>query len=355
MMLASISQKLGTNGQRVAILLLVLVGIALFFSLQIENFLTPRLFVRISTSVSIIALIAVGQAVVVLTRNIDLSIGSIVGCTAYFVGGILAIFPDIPPVFVALLAMGIGGCFGLVNGLLVSRLNLPSIIVTLATLALFRSILVESSDGSSITTGSLPLWLTEFARQNMFVIGGFKVRWMVVIALVVVFAMHIFLTKFRAGRQFYAVGSNPDAAEFAGINLKRTVLQAFLISGALAGLAGFMFLARFGNITVVAGQGLELKSVGAVVVGGVNIFGGSGSVIGVLLGATLIDLLETGLVRWDLVSEFWREAVLGLLILFAVAMDTFLSRRLLGGRNSASLDDNKPQIQTANATVKERN
>ena len=221
-MLSSILKKLGPNGQRVAILLLVLVAIALFFSSQIQNYLTPRLFVRISTSVSIIALISVGQAVVVMTRNIDLSIGSVVGCTAYFLGGILAGFPDIPPVFVVLLAMGIGACFGLVNGLLVSRLNLPSIIVTLATLALFRSILVESSDGSSITTGSLPIWLIEFARQNMFVVGGFKVRWMVVIALLVVFGMHFFLTRFRVGRQFYAVGSNPDAAEFAGINLKRT-------------------------------------------------------------------------------------------------------------------------------------
>lgn len=352
-MLSSISQRLGPNGQRVAILLLVLVAIILFFSSQIQNYLSPRLFVRISTSVSIIALLSVGQAVVVMTRNIDLSIGSIVGCTAYFVGGILAIYPGIPPVLVAVLAMAIGACFGMVNGLLVSRFNLPSIIVTLATLALFRSILVESSDGSSITTGSLPLWLTEFARQNLFVIGGFKVRWMVVIALFVVFGMHIFLTKFRAGRQFYAVGSNPDAAEFAGINLKRTVLQAFLISGALAGLAGFMFLARFGNITVVAGQGLELKSVGAVVVGGVNIFGGSGSVIGVLLGATLIDILDTSLVRWEMVSEFWREAVLGLLILFAVAMDTFLSRRLLGRRKSGQVKKSDVKMQTANTAVKE--
>lgn len=287
-----------------------------------------------------------------MTRNIDLSIGSVVGCTAYFLGGILAGFPDIPPVFVVLLAMGIGACFGLVNGLLVSRLNLPSIIVTLATLALFRSILVESSDGSSITTGSLPIWLIEFARQNMFVVGDFKVRWMVVIALFVVFSMHFFLTRFRAGRQFYAVGSNPDAAEFAGINLKRTVLQAFLISGALAGLAGFMFLARFGNITVVAGQGLELKSVGAVVVGGVNIFGGSGSIVGVLLGATLIDVIDTSLVRWELVSEFWREAILGLLILFAVAMDTLLSRRLLGGRKPDQSDQEPEKTKLASGRVK---
>ena len=131
---------------------------------------------------------------------------------------------------------------------------------------------------------------------------------LVVISIIVALVVHVFLTRFRAGRQFYAVGSNPEAARVAGINVGRTVMQAFIISGALAGLAGFMYLARFGNITVVAGLGLELKSVGAVVVGGVNIFGGSGSIIGVLIGATLIDLLETSLVRWALVSEFWRDA-----------------------------------------------
>lgn len=354
-MLGTIKKKLGPNGQRVAILALVLLAMLLFFSTQIQNYLNARLFVRVSTSVSIIALIAVGQAVVVLTRNIDLSIGSVVGCSAYFLGGILAVYPYLHPIVVVGLAMGIGACFGLVNGLLVSRLGLPSIIVTLATLALFRSILVESSDGTSITTANLPMWLTEFARMNAFVIGGFKVRWMVVVALGVAIGMHLFLTRVRAGRQFYAVGSNPDAATFAGIDMKRTVLMAFLISGALAGLAGFMFLARFGNITVVAGLGLELKSVGAVVVGGVNIFGGSGSVIGVLLGATMIDLLDSSLVRWELVSEFWREAVLGMLILLAVAMDTVLSRRLLAPKSDKKTEKKaeQPAKKSAKTAVME--
>ena len=337
--MSALIERLGTNWVRILALLVVLIGIILFFSSQIDNYLNARLFNRISTSVAIIAIIAVGQAIVVLTRNIDLSVGSIVGCVAYFVGGLLAAYPGIPAVLVPFIAMGIGAGFGAVNGFLVSRLKLPAIIVTLATLAIFRSILVESSDGASITTGSLPQWLIEFARTNAFTIGDFRFRWIVIIAVIVVIAAHVFLTRFRAGRQFYAVGSNPDAAEFAGINVRRTVMQAFLISGALAGLAGFIFLSRFGNITVVAGLGFELKSVGAVVVGGVNIFGGSGSVIGVLIGASLIDLLDTSLVRWVLVSEFWRDAVLGMLILMAVALDTFMSRRLLGRRT-------KPEPET---------
>ena len=130
------------------------------------------------------------------------------------------------------------------------------------------------------------------------------------------------------GRRLYAIGSNPDAADFVGLPAQRTVFTAFVLCGALAGLAGFMFLARFGTITVVAGLGLELQSVAAVVVGGVNIFGGSGTAVGAMLGAILIDLLEQSLIRWLSISEFWRDAILGLLILVAVAIDAVVLNRL---------------------------
>jgi rhamnose transport system permease protein len=322
----------GTAALRLAILVGVFALTLLFFASVVDNYLGARLFNRISTSVAIVATIAVGQAFVVLTRNIDLSVGSVVGCVAYFLGGLVAAFPDMPAPLVPPIAMAMGAVFGALNGFLVARFNLPSIIVTLGTLAIFRSILVEGSGGASITTASLPDWLGEFATWNAFEFGGFQVRWIVVMALAVVAVAHVVLSRLRFGRRFYAVGSNPDAAAFAGIDLKLTVFQAFLISGALAGLAGFMFLARFGNITVVAGLGLELKSVGAVVVGGVNIFGGSGNVLGVVVGAALIDLIDTSLVRWEAVSEFWREAILGLLILLAVALDAALGRRLLRRR-----------------------
>lgn len=321
--------RLSASALRLLALLAVAALVVLFFATQIENYLNARLFNRTSTSVAIILPIAVGQAFVVLTRNIDLSVGSVVGCVAYFTGGLVAAFPDLHPLAVVALAVGAGALFGALNGVLVAVVGLPSIIVTLATLAIFRSVLVQSSDGASITTGSLPGWLTGFAQDNAFEIGALQFRWMVLITLAVVGVAHVYLTRFRSGRQFYAVGSNPDAARFAGISMGRTVFLAFVLSGALAGLAGFMFLSRFGNITVVAGLGFELKSVGAVVVGGVNIFGGSGSVIGVLIGASLIDLIDTSLVRWELVSEFWREAVLGVLILGAVVLDTVLSRRLM--------------------------
>ena len=210
--------------------------------------------------------------------------------------------------------------------------RIPSIIVTLGTMALFRSALVEYSDAKSITTNNLPTWLVDFPNTQLFTIGTFQFRASFVVAVLVVIAVHFALTRFRPARKLYAVGSNPEAAEMAGINTKLVVLVGFVMAGALGGLAGFMFLARFGTITVVAGLGFELKSVAAAVVGGVNIFGGSGTVIGALIGAILVDLIDTSLVRWRLVSEFWREAVLGGLILLSVTADAILMRRLVSWR-----------------------
>ena len=137
----------------------------------------------------------------------------------------------------------------------------------------------------------------------------------------------------------------------SGLPVQRTVLSTFVICGALSGLAGFMFLARFGNITVVAGLGLELSSVAAVVVGGVNIFGGSGTAIGALLGAILIDLIDNSLIRWAEISQFWRDALLGLLILLAVATDAVIMNRLrsLWVRGEIQMHEEavEPKIQEA--------
>lgn len=320
--------RISPQNLRILALFFVLVLTVLFFASQIDNYFNARLFNRISSSVAIMALIACGQTLVILTRNIDLSIGSVVGFTAFATGSLVATVPGIPPLALAGYAMAVGACFGLVNGLIVAYARVPSIIVTLATMAIFRSLLVEFSGAQSITSSQLPAWLTDFPNTTLFRVGAVEFRAAFVTAVLVVLVVHLALTRLRWARRFYAVGSNPEAAEMAGINLRGTVLAAFVLAGALAGLAGFMFLARFGNITVVAGLGFELKSVAAAVVGGVNIFGGSGTVIGALIGAILVDLIDTSLVRWPLVSEFWREAVLGALILIAVAIDAIVMRRL---------------------------
>ncbi len=313
---------------RELVLVLLIILIILFFGSQIDNYFNARFFNRVSTSVAIIAVVAVGQTLVVLTRNIDLSVGSIVGFTAYIVGQRLADNNDIAPLAALLMAIGLGATMGAFNGLLVAYGRVPAIIVTLGTLALYRTMLVEYSDAQTVLTADLPAWLLDLPRANIFNIGDLDLRVLVGVMLLVVLIFQLILRYLPFGRRLYAIGSNPEAARVAGFPSQRIVFLAFVLCGALAGLAGFMFLARFGNITVVAGLGLELSSVAAVVVGGVNIFGGSGTVIGALLGAILIDLLDNSLIRWLEISEFWRDALLGVLILLAVAADTVIMGRL---------------------------
>ncbi len=313
---------------RELVLVLLIILIILFFGSQIDNYFNARFFNRVSTSVAIIAVVAVGQTLVVLTRNIDLSVGSIVGFTAYIVGQRLADNNDIAPLAALLMAIGLGATMGAFNGLLVAYGRVPAIIVTLGTLALYRTMLVEYSDAQTVLTADLPAWLLDLPRANIFNIGDLDLRVLVGVMLLVVLIFQLILKYLPFGRRLYAIGSNPEAARVAGFPSQRIVFLAFVLCGALAGLAGFMFLARFGNITVVAGLGLELSSVAAVVVGGVNIFGGSGTVIGALLGAILIDLLDNSLIRWLEISEFWRDALLGVLILLAVAADTVIMGRL---------------------------
>lgn len=324
----SILSRISPQLLRILALLAVMALIVLFFAFQIENYLNGRLFNRISSSVAVMALIATGQTLVIITRNIDLSVGSIVGFAAFAAGSLVAGHPDLNPLLLVAYSMAVGAAFGLVNGLLVAYARIPSIIVTLATMALYRSLLVEYSDAKSITSESLPAWLVDFPNQQVFAIGDFQFRAGFLAAVLVVLIVQVALARLRSARRLYAVGSNPEAAQMAGIDSRRVIFVAFLLSGALAGLAGFMFLARFGNITVVAGLGFELKSVASAVVGGVSINGGSGSVFGAFLGTVLVDLIDSSLVRWPAVSEFWREAVLGAMILIAVAADTLFTRRL---------------------------
>jgi len=217
---------------------------------------------------------------------------------------------------------------GSINGVLVAYGRVPSIIVTISTLAIYRSFLVEYSDAVPITTNNLPDWIVNLPPLSLFSIGDVEFRVIFGIMVLVVVVFQLVLNYLPFGRRLYAIGSNPAAAQIAGFPAQRMVFTAFLLSGGLAGLAGFVFLARFGNISVLAGIGLEFSSIAAVVVGGVSNMGGSGTVFGAFLGALLIDLLENSLFRWQVISEFWRDAILGMLILLAVAIDYVVIGRL---------------------------
>jgi rhamnose transport system permease protein len=312
---------------RQLILLLITIGALLFFWTQIPNYFDPRSVNRLTVGFAIPLVVAVGQMMVVLTRNIDLSVSSTVGLSAYVVGTFLTKHETSPWVAAAL-AMLIGVGLGAINGLLVAYGGVPAIITTLGTLALYRVVLVEISGAKTVTTNDLPAWMSGLPSKAIFSVGDYDLRLMPAIALVVLICGHLVLRYLPFGRRLYAIGSNPEAARVAGIPAQRDVFLAFVICGGLAGLGGFLYLIRFGNITVTAAQGLELQVIAAVVVGGVSTLGGQGTMFGVLLGVVLIEILQQSLQRWAGLSEFVKDAILGLLILIAITVDALLLERL---------------------------
>ncbi len=303
--------------------------IFMFFGTQIEGYFSPRIFNRVTSDVAIIAVVAFGETLVLLTRNFDLSVGSIVGLTAFAAGKLLSFYPDTAPLAALLFAIGLGTGLGVVNGLLVAFGRVPSLIVTLGTMAIYRSILVAFPAGTkNVVTHDLPEWILELGRTNLFSIGEFNIRPVVAVALGMLVVLQLMTTYTRFGRRLYAVGSNPEAAEIGGLPSRKIVLLAFIICGAIAGLGGFMFLVRYGDLTPAAAQGMELQVIAAAVVGGVSTLGGSGTMIGALLGAMLINLLQQSLLRWPVISNFWVGALLGMLILISVTIDAVIINRL---------------------------
>ena len=315
-------------------ILIALVAVVIFFGVRATNFLTVGNWQGIAQNVSIVAVVAVGETLVILTRNIDLSVGSIVGLAGYLVAATLKSHHGIPVEVVALISLGIGLCLGLVNGLLVAVARIPSIIATLATLAIFRGIDAEITGGENITAYQLPNRFLQLASSKP---AGFPALAWIAVGVALVGAATLRWAPWA--RDFYAIGSNPDAARFAGIPAGRRVITAFALSGALAGLGGFLFASRFPTLDSSAANGFELTVITAVVIGGVNVFGGSGTILGVMLGAVLVATISNGftLLRLD---EFWKIFFNGFAIVAAVTIDSLITKRLqeaLRRRRSALL------------------
>ncbi len=313
---------------RLIILVLLILAVFAFFSTQIPNYASARTFNRISAELVVVAVVAVGQTLVLLTKNVDLSVGSMVGLSAYVVGTALTRNTAMSPLVAVLIAIALGMVMGSINGIIVAYGRVPAIITTLGTLAIYRTLLVEFSGAKSVLTNALPEWLVSLSGRNLTHLGDFNIRLLVVIALVVIVIFQLMLKYLPFGRRLYAIGSNGEAARIAGFPAQRIIFLAFVLCGALSGLGGFLYLARYANITVVAAQGLEIQVIAASVVGGVSINGGVGTVVGSTLGAILIELIKQSLIRWLAISEFWIEAILGVLILGTVAIDYIVINRL---------------------------
>ncbi|GAB3994599.1 ABC transporter permease [Glycomyces albus] len=270
---------------------------------------------------SMLMILAVGQACVIITRNVDLSVGSVLGLTAYMTGRLFVDFPDLPVVAVVAGAVGLGAVLGLVNGVIVAVAKVPALVITLGTLYIYRGVFLTWAGSDRINASDMPRDFLALGTQQ---IGPVPV--LSIVALVVLVTVGYSMYYSRAGREMYAIGSDPDAAKLYGLPVTRRIISAFVLSGALAGLAGVVYAARYGTVSSGAGFGVELEAVGAAVIGGVAIFGGSGTVWGAALGAALLVTINRVLPVVG-VSDFWQRAVVGALILAAIVLDRGLAVR----------------------------
>jgi rhamnose transport system permease protein len=307
--------------QRELSLVIVMVALGAFVFSQAPQFLSASNLSQVAIVAAIIAIAATGQALVVLTRNVDLSVDAMIGVVAFSVADILRAHTLAVPLAVGY-GVALGLALGVVNGAIVSLFRVPAIVATLGTMSVYRGFTFFLAGGRQVSLSDLPPEYINLARTSVFGLPLY-----VVIAIVIVAVASLLLQQTRFGRQVYAVGSNPEAAAILGIRSRLVEFIVFALCGMLAGIAGVLWGARFGTINATAASGVVLQVVAAVVVGGVNIFGGSGTIYGAALGALFLALIANALTLLHL-SQFWLQAIYGAVILTAVAADAVIVRQL---------------------------
>jgi rhamnose transport system permease protein len=307
--------------REVGILVFTLVLI-IVVSILSPVFLTTNNFRDILLNISILVIVSLAQTMVIITRGIDLSVGSIIGLVAMMVAFMVVAFPAMNPALALLLGMALGGVLGSINGAIITWGKVPPIIATLGTLSVYRGLVFLYSEGDWINSFEMPDAFRQFSKGTPLGVPN-----LILFAAVAALLVFLFLRFTQAGRDIYAVGSNPEAAMVAGIRVEQVIFMVYIISGVLCGMAGMLWASRFESAQTNTALGFELQTVAAPVVGGVNIFGGSGTVVGVILGSFLLGTINNALTIVK-ISPFWQLAVQGLLILLAVIVDSTIMRRL---------------------------
>ena len=330
--------KAGRETPRAVALLIVVV----IFSLAIgpKEFLGFGNVRGVLFAVSLIIIVVVGQTAVMLTRNLDLSVGATLAFTGYLSASMTASHPDLPLMAVLILAVGVGAVFGAFNGALVAWAGLPSIIVTLATLSIFRGLMFVVSGGDRASAGD---GLTALGVRE--IIGVPVVAWL---ALAVAVVIAFILRRSESGRDLYAVGDNPDSARLVSIPVTRRVAAAFVLSGALSGLAGFLYAGLYAGVQQDSALGVEFAVVTAAVIGGVSVFGGVGTVTGAVLGAMIVGVVNNGLtlLNFDPASQtvFQGVAIIAVVTGDALVLRTAERRALVARRQSRRRPKREPNF-----------
>ena len=302
-------------------LVLALLLICAAVAVREPRFLQGANLEQVALSATLVCIVALGEALVIIARQIDLSVGAIVAMSAFISAEWLEHHPDGSILFVLFLGCMIGGMLGVVNAFLVAVFRIPAIVATLGTLAIYRGGVIVLAGGRQISATVLPDSYGEVARVH---IAGVPLLVWLAVLLTVGFGLAVRFT--RTGRNLYAIGSSQESAVFAGISERRHIALVFILCGLLCGLVGVLWGARFGTVDAVLAPDLHFQAISAVVVGGVSIFGGSGSVYGAALGAVIFAVLQNG-VQLLGINRFWLQAVTGAAILGTVIFYSHLARR----------------------------
>ncbi len=308
--------------QRELWLALAVAALVAAIALRFPEFIKPANLAQLFNDTSILMILALGQMCVILTRAIDLSVAANLCFTGMAVAMLNAAYPGIPIPLMIFCSLLIGLALGAINGLLVWKLDIPAIVVTLGTMTIFRGLTFVMSGGAWVNADQMSEPFIAFQRATM--IGIPVLSW---IAAIVISACYVFLGYTQAGRAIYAVGVNPSAAVYAGINVGRVKFMAFCLSGLIAGLAGYLWISRYVIASVEVANGYELNVIAACVIGGISIAGGIGSVAGCVLGALFLGIIATALPVIN-VSPFWQLAISGSAIIFAIILNARGERRI---------------------------
>jgi len=273
------------------------------------------------TETSVLFMMALAQMVVILTRGIDLSVAANLALSGMIAALVSQYYPEVPLVLMILAGVLTGLLLGMINGALIAFLGIPAIVVTLGTLAVYRGMIIIIAKGDQVNASEMGATFQAFPKAQL--LGLSSPVW---IALAVSILFWVFLNLTRAGRGLYAVGGNPVAARYCGIDQRYQELLAYSISGAVAGLCGYLWVARYGVAYSEIANGYELTVIAACVIGGVSIGGGVGTVAGTLLGGLFLGIVMTALPVMQ-ISPFWQMAISGAVILAAVVINARAERR----------------------------
>jgi ribose/xylose/arabinose/galactoside ABC-type transport system permease subunit len=301
--------------QETAIVLFLIVLAAVIGAMN-PRFLSSRNVLDILQGNAYIAIAAIGMSMVIITGNIDISVGSLVGLLAVIAGRMVT--SGAPPVVAWLAPLVFGMVIGALIGCLVAYLKIPSIVVTLGMLSILKGFLIIWTNGNRVESMPADFFLAQWK------IAGVSVPIVTMIVLTILAA--IWMRYSGLGRSLYAVGGNPEAARLSGINQQRVVLQAFILNGLFVGIASTMYATQLKVIQATPPPSLELFIITSAVVGGVSILGGKGTVIGATLAAILLNAIRSGMTFVN-ISPFWIQAVQGVLILLTVLIDLLRRRR----------------------------